>query len=122
MKCCVLILGALLCAGCGQRVVSNMDEQMQESATTRQIDFPDDSLRGCWGKHPETGNSILCFMENDSVFWVDPSLWCTYSIEDDTITMLQDTTVYFRGQIEYRNDTLFLSDSDFVWKYERYKE
>ena len=122
MKCCVLILGALLCAGCGQRVVSNMDEQMQESATTRQIDFPYDSLRGCWGIHPETGNSILCFMENDSVFWVDPSLWCTYSIEDGTITMLQDTSVYFRGQIEYRNDTLFLRDSDFVWEYERYKE
>ena len=122
MKCCVLILGALLCAGCGQRVVSNMDEQMQESATSRRMDFPYDSLRGCWGINPETGNSILCFMENDSVFWVDPSLWCTYSIEDDTITMLQDTTVYFRGQIEYRNDTLFLGDSDFVWKYERYKE
>ena len=122
MKCCVLILGAILCAGCGQRVVSNMDEQMQESATTRQKDFPYDSLQGCWGIHPETGNSILCFMENDSVFWVDLSLWCTYSIEDDTITMLQDTTVYFRGQIGYRNDTLFLGDSDFVWKYERYKE
>ena len=122
MKCCVLILGALLCAGCGQRVVSNMDEQMQESATTRRMDFPYDSLQGCWGIHPETGNSILCFMENDSVFWVDPSLWCTYSIEDDTITMLQDTSVYFRGHIEYRNDTLFLGDSDFVWKYERYKE
>ena len=99
-----------------------MDEQMQESATTRQMVFPYDSLRGCWGINPETGNSILCFMENDSVFWVDLSLWCTYSIEDDTITMLQDTTVYFRGQIGYRNDTLFLGDSDFVWKYERYKE
>lgn len=61
-------------------------------------------------------------MENDSVFWVDPSLWCTYSIENDTITMMQDTAVYFRGQIGYRNDTLFLGDSDFVWKYERYKE
>lgn len=61
-------------------------------------------------------------MENDSVFWVDPSLWCTYSINDDTITMLQDTAVYYRGQIEYRNDTLFLIDSDFVWEYERYKE
>lgn len=99
-----------------------MDEQMQESATSCRMDFPYDSLQGCWGVHPETGNSILCFMENDSVFWVDPSRWCTYSIEDDTITMMQDTTVYFRGQIEYRNDTLFLSDSDFVWKYERYKE
>ena len=122
MKCCVLILGALLCAACGQKVISNVDEQSQESVTARQMDFPYDSLQGCWGTHPETGNSILCFMENDSVFWVDPSLWCTYSIEDGTITMLQDTSVYFRGQIEYRNDTLFLRDSDFVWEYERYKE
>lgn len=122
MKCCVLILGALLCAGCGQSVISNVDEQSQESVTSRQMDFPYDFLQGCWGTHPETGNSILCFMENDSVFWVDQSLWCTYSINDDTITMLQDTSVYFRGQIEYRNDTLLLRDSDFVWKYERYKE
>ena len=122
MKCCVLILGALLCSACGQRVISNVDEQSQESVTACQMDIPYDSLQGCWGTHPETGNSILCFMENDSVFWVDPSLWCTYSIEDDTITMLQDTSVYFRGQIEYRNDTLFLRDSDFVWEYERYKE
>ena len=122
MKCCVLILGALLCSACGQKVISNVDEQSQESVTARQMDFPYDSLQGCWGTHPETGNSILCFMENDSVFWVDPSWWCTYSIEDDTITMLQDTSVYFRGQIEYRNDTLFLRDSDFVWEYERYKE
>ena len=122
MKCCVLILGALLCSACGQKVISNVDEQSQESVTARQMDFPYDSLQGCWGTHPETGNSILCFMENDSVFWVDPSLWCTYSIEDGTITMLQDTSVYFRGQIEYRNDTLFLRDSDFVWEYERYKE
>ena len=122
MKCCVLILGALLCSACGQRVISNVDEQSQESVTARRMDFPYDSLQGCWGTHPETGNSILCFMENDSVFWVDPSLWCTYSIEDGTITMLQDTSVYFRGQIEYRNDTLFLRDSDFVWEYERYKE
>ena len=122
MKCCVLILGALLCSACGQRVISNVDEQSQESVTACQMDFPYDSLQGCWGTHPETGNSILCFMENDSVFWVDPSRWCTYSIEDDTITMMQDTTVYFRGQIEYRNDTLFLRDSDFVWEYERYKE
>ena len=122
MKCCVLILGVLLCAGCGQRVISNDDEQSPESVTSRQEDFPYDSLQGCWGTHPETGNSILCFMENDSVFWVDQSLWCTYSINDDTITMLQDTSVYYRGQIEYRNDTLFLIDSDFVWEYERYKE
>lgn len=122
MKCCVLILGALLCAACGQRVISNVDEQLQESVASCRMDFPKDSLQGCWGTHPETGNSILCFMENDSVFWVDPSLWCTYSIEDGTITMLQDTSVYFRGQIEYRNDTLFLRDSDFVWEYERYKE
>ena len=122
MKCCVLILGVLLCAGCGQRVISNVDEQSPESVTSRQMDFPYDSLQGCWGNHPETGNSILCFMENDSVFWVDQSLWCTYSINDDTITMLQDTSVYYRGQIEYRNDTLFLIDSDFVWEYERYKE
>ena len=122
MKCCVLILGALLCSACGQRVISNVDEQSQESVTACQMVFPYDSLQGCWGTHPETGNSILCFMENDSVFWVDPSLWCTYSIEDGTITMLQDTSVYFRGQIEYRNDSLFLRDSDFVWEYERYKE
>ena len=122
MKCCVLILGALLCAACGQKVISNVDEQSQESVASCRMDFPKDSLQGCWGTHPETGNSILCFMENDSVFWVDPSLWCTYSIEDGTITMLQDTSVYFRGQIEYRNDTLFLRDSDFVWEYERYKE
>ena len=122
MKCCVLILGAFLCAACGQRVISNVDEQSQESVASCRMDFPKDSLQGCWGTHPETGNSILCFMENDSVFWVDPSLWCTYSIEDGTITMLQDTSVYFRGQIEYRNDTLFLRDSDFVWEYERYKE
>jgi hypothetical protein len=121
-KCCVLILGVLLCAACGQRVISNVDEQSQESVASCRMDFPKDSLQGCWGTHPETGNSILCFMENDSVFWVDPSLWCTYSIEDGTITMLQDTSVYFRGQIEYRNDTLFLRDSDFVWEYERYKE
>ena len=122
MKCCVLILGALLCSACGQKVISNVDEQSQESVASCRMDFPKDSLQGCWGTHPETGNSILCFMENDSVFWVDPSLWCTYSIEDGTITMLQDTSVYFRGQIEYRNDTLFLRDSDFVWEYERYKE
>ncbi len=124
MKCGVLMLGLLLCAGCGQRerATKNIDEHTPESATSRHVDFPYVSLQGCWGTHPETGNSILCFMENDSVFWVDPSLWCTYSIEDDTITMLQDTSVYFRGQIEYRNDTLFLSDSDLVWKYERYKE
>ena len=122
MKCCVLILGVLLCAACGQKVISNVDEQSQESVASCRMDFPKDSLQGCWGTHPETGNSILCFMENDSVFWVDPSLWCTYSIEDGTITMLQDTSVYFRGQIEYRNDTLFLRDSDFVWEYERYKE
>ena len=111
-----------MCAACGQRVISNVDEQSQESVASCRMDFPKDSLQGCWGTHPETGNSILCFMENDSVFWVDPSLWCTYSIEDGTITMLQDTSVYFRGQIEYRNDTLFLCDSDFVWEYERYKE
>ncbi len=111
-----------MCSACGQRVINNVDEQSQESVASCQMDFPYDSLQGCWGTHPETGNSILCFMENDSVFWVDPSLWCTYSIEDDTITMMQDTAVYFRGHIEYRNDTLFLRDSDFVWEYERYKE
>ena len=118
----VLILGVLLIAGCGQHSIRNVDGLAQETAVPRRADFPYDSMQGCWGTHPETGNSILCFMENDSVFWVDPSLWCTYSIEDGTITMLQDTSVYFRGQIEYRNDTLFLRDSDFVWEYERYKE
>ena len=94
----------------------------QEPAVPHQANFPYDSILGCWGTHPETGNSILCFEINDSVFWVDPSLWCTYSIENDTITMLLDTLVYFKGRIEYRNDTLSISDDDFTWNYERYNE
>jgi len=80
-----------------------------------------DSIKGCWGVHPETGNSILCITGPDSLFWVDPSLWCTYTLEDDTITMLQDTFVYFKGHIELRNDSLILSDSDFTWQYERFR-
>lgn len=118
----VLILGVLLIAGCGQHSIRNVDGLAQETAVPRRADFPYDSIHGCWGTHPETGNSILCFVNNDSVFWVDPSLWCTYSIENDTVTMLLDTLVYLKGRIEYRNDTLLISDNDFVWKYERFNE
>ena len=118
----VLILGVLLIAGCGQHSIRKVDGLAQETAVPRRADFPYDSIQGCWGTHPETGNSILCFVNNDSVFWVDPSLWCTYSIENDTVTMLLDTLVYLKGRIEYRNDTLLISDNDFVWKYERFNE
>lgn len=81
-----------------------------------------DLIQGCWGVHPETGNSVLCITAPDSLFWVDPSLWCKYSIKNDTITMLLDTFVYFEGRIEYRDDSLILSNSDFTWVYERYQE
>ena len=83
-----------------------------------------EKIKGCWGVFEETGNSVLCFEDNDSVFWVDPSEWCTYTIENDTIIMWQDSFEYFRGRIEYRNDSLFLSndDLDFAWAMERYQE
>ena len=116
------MLGEVLIAGCGQHSQRNVDGLAPETAVPRRADFPYDSIQGCWGTHPETGNSILCFVNNDSVFWVDPSLWCTYSIENDTVTMLLDTLVYLKGRIEYRNDTLLISDNDFVWKYERFNE
>lgn len=80
-----------------------------------------DSIFGCWGNHIETGNSILCITDTDSLFWVDPSLWCTYSINNDTITMNIDTFIYFQGRIEIRNDTLILKSDDFTWEYGRFK-
>ena len=122
MKHIILILGVLLFAGCGQNAINDVDTLPQETVTPHQKGFPYDSIQGCWGTHPETGNSVLYIGDNDSLFWVDPSLWCSYAIENDTITILSDTFVYFRGRIEYRNDTLFFSDSDIAWEYERYKE
>ncbi len=80
-----------------------------------------DSIFGCWGNHPETGNSILCITSRDSLFWVDPSLWCTYRINNDTITMTVDTFVYFQGRVEFRNDSLLLKSDDFTWEYGRFK-
>lgn len=80
-----------------------------------------DSIKGCWGIHPETGNSILCFTSPDSVFWVTPSVWCKYRIDGDTIIMETTDVVYFQGQIKIHGDSLFLSDLDYTWRYERYK-
>ena len=121
MKHIILILVVFLFVGCGQKATSDADSLTQESVTRHQSDFPYDSIKGCWGTDSETGNSILYIGDNDSLFWVDPSLWCTYYIENDTITILSDTFVYCRGRVEYRNDTLFFSDSDYSWEYERYK-
>lgn len=116
MKHVIRVIGVLLLAGCGHVTVSETNGRTQD----HQIVFPYDSIQGCWGTHPETGNSILCFMGKDSALWVDPSLWCAYTIENDTITMLLDTFVYFSGRIEYRNDTLFLNENEFNWEYERF--
>ena len=79
------------------------------------------SIEGCWGINPETGNSILCFSSPDSVFWVDPSVWCKYHIDGDTIIMETTDAVYFQGQIKIQDDSLFLSDFDYTWRYERYE-
>ena len=121
MKHIILILVVFLFVGCGQKATNDADSLTQEPVTHHQSDFPYDSIKGCWGTDSETGNSILYIGDNDSLFWVDPSLWCTYYIENDTITILSDTFVYCRGRVEYRNDTLFFSDSDYSWEYERYK-
>ena len=121
MKHLILILGVLLFVSCGQKAINDADSLTQEPVTPHQSDLPYNSIKGCWGTDPETGNSILYIGDNDSLFWVDPSLWCTYYIENDTITILSDTFVYCRGRVEYRNDTLFFSDSDYSWEYERYK-
>lgn len=122
MKHIILILGVLLFVGCGQNAINEDDTLQQETVIPHQKGFPYDSIQGCWGTHPETGNSMLYIGDNDSLFWVDPSLWCSYAIENDTITILSDTFVYFRGRIVYRNDTLFFSDSDYSFEYERYKD
>jgi hypothetical protein len=108
LRVAVLLMTALF-AGCGSQPISTGQELPQL-----------EKIKGCWGVFPETGNSVLCFEDNDSVFWVDPSVWCTYAIENDTITMWQDTFEYFRGRIEYRNDSLFLSTHDFTWEFGRY--
>ena len=108
-----VLLMAVIMGGCGRTHVSAGKELSLS-----------EKIKGCWGVFEETGNSVLCFEDNDSVFWVDPSEWCTYTIVNDTITMWQDTFEYFRGRIEYRNDSLFLSPSwsDFTWALGRYGE
>lgn len=107
----VLFIMTALFAGCGsQHITVGQDYSLLGK------------IMGLLGVFPETGNIVFCFENNDSVFWVDPSVWCTYTIENDTITMWHDTYEYFRGRIEYRNDSLFLGDNDFTWEFERNKD
>ena len=80
-----------------------------------------DSIKGCWGTHPKTGNSILCFTSPDSVFWVDPSVWCNYRIVGDSIIMEIDGMVYFQGEIGIQDDSLFLKDFDQTWMFEKFE-
>lgn len=99
-------------------VIEEADNNLLSSGNNSNLQ---DSILGCWGTHPETGNSILCFTSSDSVFWVDPSIWCRYSISHDTIIMETDGAVYFQGKIKIQDDYLFLSDFDYIWRYERYE-
>lgn len=80
------------------------------------------TIKGCWGTDAETGNSIFCITSPDSLFWVDASLWCYYTIENDTITMMSDDWIYYIGRISYKNDTIILSNDESSFSYERYQQ
>lgn len=106
----------------GEDIATNaIVETEKKQLATEPISNLSDLIKGCWGIHPETGNSILCFTGSDSAFWVDPSVWCKYRIEGDTIIMETTDAVFFQGQIKIHDDSLFLSDFDDTWRYERYK-
>lgn len=124
MKKLQVLIMFFLIVGCvsTNKEITNVLFSKTDFCTTNEETAFNNSIIGCWGNHIETGNSILCITDTDSLFWVDPSLWCTYSINNDTITMNIDTFIYFQGRIEIRNDTLILMNSDFSWEYERYKE
>jgi len=124
MKKLQVLIMFFLIVGCvsTNKEISNVLFSKTDFCTTNEETAFNNSIIGCWGNHIETGNSILCITDTDSLFWVDPSLWCTYSINNDTITMNIDTFIYFQGRIEIRNDTLILMNCDFSWEYERYKE
>ena len=134
MRTIFLFITLLLFVSCNSNNATKTSDMISESIVSEKIEETNnillssgensnfyDSILGPWGTHPETGNSILCFTSHDSVFWVDPSVWCIYRIAHDTIIMETDGIVYFQGQIKIQDDSLVLSDFDCTWKYERYK-
>ena len=105
----------------GEDIATNAIAKTEENLSSENISNFYDSIKGCWGTHPETGNSILCFTGPDSVFWVDPSVWCKYHIDGDIIIMETTDAVYFQGQIKIHDDSLLLSDFDYTWRYGRHE-
>ena len=129
-----LLINLLLFVICNSNNATKTSDMISKSIVSEKIEetsnillssgknlYFQDSILGCWGTHPETGNSILCFTSYDSVFWVDSSIWCRYRIEHDTIIMETDGIVYFQGQIKIQDDHLVLSAFDFIWRYERHE-
>jgi hypothetical protein len=79
----------------------------------------DSLLLGYWGRDMETGNCILWII-NDSIFFVDESLWCTYKLEKDTIIILIDNdSEYMKAHYKIENDKLILKTDYQTIEYER---
>ena len=79
----------------------------------------DSLLLGYWGRDMETGNCILWII-NDSIFFVDESLWCTYKLEKDAIIILIDNdSEYMKAHYKIENDKLILKTDYQTIEYER---
>ena len=75
---------------------------------------PDSLLLGRWGIDLETGNCIFWIIK-DSIFFVDPLLWCTYKLEKDTIIVFIDNDFeFFKAQYMIIGDKLILKDSIYI--------
>lgn len=107
----IIILVSILTVSCISFNKRTSQSDAKDSGAVQTYNLPDSLLLGYWGTDSETGNCIL-WITKDSAFWVDPSIWCSYTLRKDTITMfLEDNYEYLKARYKIENGSLFLTDT-----------